>query len=439
LTSRFVCVSFFVLSCQLWFASGAIAPPCDPQRKDVCDDFCNYRCGFYNSSLGETGGIENVTVYRITPSNLTGIKNKDTGDAPGDVGFFLSKKNLAAQCAKDPTSFGCFLDGDDIYGRFVVEMDTSFGPYFECNPVNMGEDTHKHVAWTDTRSFMCGQGCLNPTPTGCHGYHDDKKKNGTNEFGGVQCFCDGTARHNLTVGREDMPYTDPWYLGPDYWQPQCKTSYYEYYNKQTKQYGGCLNGQSYKTVTAWPGADFAALTAKACDLCSSDQKCTGWRTTDNITVTLFTGHLSKSTDACIGGEKWIDPHGGGSWGSAGMFGGYWYSTTVTAECAPGMPLGTNGCSWRVVDSTYRNASCVDGLVDTAVEEHGEVCFSQCAQPLDRVGACYLQCYKNTLLGDAGYNITNMRQAEVIGPWTQGFTDGGCPVAVPLPCSGPQCP
>ena len=45
----------------------------------------------------------------------------------GDIGFFLSKKNLTQECARDPTDFGCFLDGDDIYGRFVVEMDTGFG------------------------------------------------------------------------------------------------------------------------------------------------------------------------------------------------------------------------------------------------------------------------------------------------------------------------
>ena len=45
-------------------------------------------------SIGETGAIQNRTIFRITPRNVTGIQNKDTGDAPGDVGFMLSKKNL---------------------------------------------------------------------------------------------------------------------------------------------------------------------------------------------------------------------------------------------------------------------------------------------------------------------------------------------------------
>ena len=70
----------------------------------------------------------NLTVYRITPFNTSGIRNKNTGDAPGDVGFFLSRKNITQQCAKDPHSFGCFLDGDNMYGQFTVEVDGQWGP-----------------------------------------------------------------------------------------------------------------------------------------------------------------------------------------------------------------------------------------------------------------------------------------------------------------------
>ena len=49
----------------------------------------------------------------------------DTGDAPGDIGFLLSKKNLTQQCARDPTDFGCFLDGDNIYGGHAPAADYS--------------------------------------------------------------------------------------------------------------------------------------------------------------------------------------------------------------------------------------------------------------------------------------------------------------------------
>ena len=95
-----------------------IQQACDTSRpaSAVCEDFCTSKCSFYNAS-DETGEPTNITVYRLTPNNVTGIQNKNTGNAPGDVSFFLGKKNITQQCAKNPASFGCFLDGDNIYGE----------------------------------------------------------------------------------------------------------------------------------------------------------------------------------------------------------------------------------------------------------------------------------------------------------------------------------
>ena len=143
-------------------------------------------------------------------------------------------------------------------------------------------------------------------------------------------------------------------------------------------------------------------------------------------------------EACIGGVKYVSSWGGSSWGQAGDLGGSWYSTPLTAECAAGQPLGEGGCSWRVVEATYRNASCVDGLVDRAVERRGAVCFGACKQPLNRTGDCYLDCYKNTLLGDAVYNLSAMGREEIVAPWEGGFAPGGCPTVQPAACEGPQC-
>ena len=171
------------------FSLGARHEACDISRPghEVCEDFCTNKCSFYNESLGEKGEPENITVYRITPKNTTGIQNKDTGNAPGDISFYLARKNLTQQCALDPTSFGCFLDGDNIYGKFTVEIDGRYGPYFECNPINVyqegahpieapttqveyGESAYPRPAWIDTRTFECGQGCLQPTEDDCHIY-----------------------------------------------------------------------------------------------------------------------------------------------------------------------------------------------------------------------------------------------------------------------------
>ena len=92
-------------------AAAGAQPACDLTKsgEEICDGFCNFECSLYNASAGETGEPMNVTLYRITPFNTSGIINKNTGDAPGDVGFFLERKNITQQCAKDPHSFGCFL------------------------------------------------------------------------------------------------------------------------------------------------------------------------------------------------------------------------------------------------------------------------------------------------------------------------------------------
>ena len=68
-------------------SSSSQLPPCDVSSspKDFCQQFCTYQCGFYNTSAGETGRDQNVTLYRITPRNVTGVTNKNTADAAGDV------------------------------------------------------------------------------------------------------------------------------------------------------------------------------------------------------------------------------------------------------------------------------------------------------------------------------------------------------------------
>jgi len=40
----------------------------------------------------------NLTVYRITPRNYTGVSNLDTGDAAGDAFFGLYEKSAPVVC-----------------------------------------------------------------------------------------------------------------------------------------------------------------------------------------------------------------------------------------------------------------------------------------------------------------------------------------------------
>jgi hypothetical protein len=419
------------------FGLAEVPPPCDMSLPSdlVCEAFCTSKCSFYNASQGEDGRPKIIKLYRLTPANVTGIRNKDTGDAPGDVTFYLSKKNLTQQCAQDPTSFGCFLDGENLYGEFNVEMSTQWGPYFECNPMNVGKIPWK-PDWIDTRDFVCGQDCLIPHADTCLNF--TPHHNGTSpQTGGMQCWCDGTGRHNKTVGREVAPLSRVDKFGPEWWPPQCYLGYEQATVGRSRK-AQCVTGTAYRSLEGW---SFESVLTMACEACDKDPECEGWATSDNRTVKLFKGKFLPSSTNCIGGVKHHSKYQ--SWGSAGQVGGMWYSTPITAECLPGQEIGFNGCSWRVVSAKYKNASCIDRLVDDKVEEHGMNCFSACAQPLNRTGDCYLSCYRNTLLGDASFNVSAMTNEQIIGPWQHGFEEddpkkGGCPEVKPQPCEGPQC-
>ena len=382
-------------------------------------DFCNFKCAFYNASSDlptDSGKPQNITLYRITPFNVSGIVNKNTGDAPGDVGFFLERKNITQECAKDPHSFGCFLDGDNMYGKFTVEVDGLWGPYQECNPVNVGGtggSPWSHgggSGWSDTTDFQCGQNCLNPTKkdncTATSSNPWDKPRNGSSYDGGFSCFCGANDRHLKTVGRE--PRGGHHYGGgtvnlPMGWYrptPQCEEGFEppclvegprSRYGQQCKERGGCLTGTEHQTVHGW---SFDSTSSMACDACTSDPLCTGWAITspDNTTATLFHGKTSVKKDInCVSATRYQSHyHGGGgrSWYGVDAGSGYWYSTPEASQCAAGAPLGTDGCTWRVVETVkYANASCIDGKVDDAVERLGKACFDTCPQPLDRISDC----------------------------------------------------
>lgn len=415
----------------------AVPPPCDMSKsgQDFCADFCNNRCGFYNTSAGETGRPQNLTVYRITPANVTGLVNKNTADAPGDISFVISKKNTTQQCLHDPTSMGCSTDIEsmDLYGEFLIEIDAQWGPYQMCNPA---------LGW-DTSHWFCGTFCLQPTEEGCNPIPKIYQQNGSHD-GSPMCWCD---RAQKTVGRELAPgATGRESYMPDVYPPQCAGGYLP-----MDEARGCLDGgagqAAYKTVTSW---SFAGVASKACQVCYADAQCTGWRSLDNRTAELFQTPLRNvSTPAgaasCVGARRYHSRWGSGSsWYGLAALGGctthgcenVWYSTTAEGQCAPGAPLGTDGCSWRLVQEVkYANATCVDDKADAAVEAHGQKCFDTCPRPLNKNTDCYLDCYRNTLMGDASQNLTAVDPAAMVAPWKHAFAEddpakGGCPPVKP---------
>ena len=411
----------------------AVPPACDRSDRKICDSFCAGKCGAYNTSLGEKGTPQNITVYRITPKNVTGVSNKNTADPAGDISFVITKKNVTQTCLHCTDCQGCHTDVEflDLYLQAVIEFDGQWGPYQMCNPAD----------GYDTTDWVCGQDCMNPSHHGCppprHG-----KKNGTEcHYGGgddcLTCWCERTAH---TAGREAAPGQFESPMGDAGYVPQCASSFNPWDS-------GCgapsplFGGKVYLNLTGW---SFESVSAMACKRCHADDHCSGWVSHDNITAQLFSGATkSVSAAGCVGGKRFHNPWEkfGGSWfGIANLGDGHssniWYSTPDEGECKNGAPLGTDGCTWRLIEEKkYANATCVDEKADAAVELHGKTCFDQCPHPLNRNTDCYLDCYRNTLMGDASQNITRVPPDAMITPWVAAFASddpaaGGCPPVTP---------
>ena len=116
-------------------ARGNILTGSDPlTRQATCDcaGFCSGHCSLPTPAAAP----ETLTLYRLTPRNITDLVNKDTGDAEGDAFFTLDEYDLPMRCSQGASTNarGCFLDVNDIYMAFEVEVDGLYGPYGHCNP-----------------------------------------------------------------------------------------------------------------------------------------------------------------------------------------------------------------------------------------------------------------------------------------------------------------
>jgi hypothetical protein len=155
----------------------------------ACSKFCAGDCAFLNVSAGDTGKPETITLYRVTPWNITGITNKNTGDPAGDITFYFTNKMKSSYSR--PSSHHDFLAGPNIVGQFKVQVDGQWAPYKQCNPIGSIADPAKPDG-----NFVCEHNCMSPPNCPAKSY-----ENGVAQFGGMYCGC---RRGNTTVGRVDM-------------------------------------------------------------------------------------------------------------------------------------------------------------------------------------------------------------------------------------------
>eukprot|EP00035_Acanthoeca_spectabilis_P015292 m.304224 g.304224 ORF g.304224 m.304224 type:complete len:341 (+) comp16337_c0_seq16:131-1153(+) len=142
-----------------------------PQANHCKFRFCSGACPFRPNI--STAGVENLTVYRLTPWNVRDLGQHDTGDAAGDLGFTLLKYTENSNCTPPYNTEECFLDDYPIVGEFNVLFDGNYGPYLHCNPTPIAGSN----GLVDLQNFTClytaptypnpwspshGQGCSPP-------------------------------------------------------------------------------------------------------------------------------------------------------------------------------------------------------------------------------------------------------------------------------------
>jgi hypothetical protein len=125
-----------------------------------CEVFCSGKCAFHPDY--SPGKPVNLTLFRLTANKMLslGAGNKDTGDAPGDVGFYMQRFMQLVNCTAPFSKHGCFLDEDPVVQQFVIEADGQWGPYLKCNPID-GPDGSPNLA----APFLCNYG--NQAQAGC--------------------------------------------------------------------------------------------------------------------------------------------------------------------------------------------------------------------------------------------------------------------------------
>jgi hypothetical protein len=360
--------------------------------------------------------VENITLYRITrelldlPSpyfadphlhivslplvskarNYTGVTNLDTGDAGGDAFFGLYELATPILCSGKNAMAGVTctnvpilqIPGFNVYTENVVEVDTRFGDYSECNPTNVTPSA---------TYFSCGHF----QKSGCW----TKNKKWKTEFQGIcsdsECSCD--VIETKAVGKKY-----PLNFGPP---PMPKNS------SLPKQCTADFFPIPFVAFNATPYSTTTTNLASCCSSCTSDgttdhPSCSGYTykkdSLDNKKGKCELFHIASGFPSLVPNP---DTESGffnsmtplqksvqdGISGLATILDGSWYSTRAEGECKPGQTLGTGDCWWRLIEVKRNiNATCVNNHLIENVKQTRPECWSACPQPDNITSSCWIQ-------------------------------------------------
>jgi len=111
-------------------------------------------------------------------------------------------------------------------------------------------------------------------------------------------------------------------------------------------------------------------------------------------------------------------------------GGFWYSTLAEGQCTDSSAPGS--CGWKVLAMKTVKEKCLKNLLMTRVETYGSSCFKSCGAR-NVTSPCWVQCFFDTILGEGARHsktqpLGGMPMAEIEKGWTDAFLpadQGGC--------------
>ena len=378
----------------------------------------------------------NLTVFRITPRNYTGLTNFDSGSSAGDAFFGLYELSAPLVCAGAGSKSGggsllcqnepiLQIPGFNVYTRTTVEADARLGDYSECNPD------------PDTGRFACQH--FHFHHRSCW-FNDTESPQWRTQFSDVCdpkiCSCDAVEKQS--VGHEILGNVFGQFSVKD-WPQQCLDDFYAIT-------GRVFAGKPDRTLDDVDEGE-------CCSACSATKRsvlsgCGGYtyhemnRTCEMFGV--FSRPIHPAPDAHtrsgmnLKGTPYWSPLGSSTSQLAVLLNGSWYSTREEGECAEGQVPGKDDCWWRTVEQTSNvNSSCVNGNLLKTVQKARPECWDACGPDAKNMSSeCFIKCVFETIVGNKTSKVPPMKKETLVNAFESSFVSDdpeyGCPQVPPCP-------
>lgn len=333
-------------------------------------------------ALAALGG--SAKIYHLNPIEAGVVPvNMDTGDALGDLYFYLGQFLLPLECANKSNhssgSFDCNNPervGDLVVTEVDVEFreDVNYTVYSGCNLCN-GTDP------------FTGDPCVKGTYV-CDCFKDGSCKANKVGFLNVSTFFapKPIGPKCLDAFQTLCPFAPQPGPGPQREDPKCDKCLDTHHDLFEKEYGCGYN-------------DFGKY-------CPNPTNCAP----ENVDWPCWRYNIPRKT------------------------GGAWYSTLKEGQC--GVPGALDNCTWTVKTTKTVNETCMHQSIVDTITDYSPACFQECPQPKNESSSCFIGCFFEALLGPNAGNDTASPLGGIPADllesgWTRAF-NGRCPLIPPAP-------